>query len=328
MDKRVTTEFANIDQKVREAQVQLLFQQTKTGLSGVLIVALSACIVFWQVIPQWKLTLWIGITVLLTLIRGSIIFAFERRARLSSDIDRWATFHVIGVTVSALMWAIPSIFLWPAEYSVFQLVWPMIILPLSAASVATYYTWTSSYASFIVITVVPISLRFFFEGGFLFNFMGLLALAFIAVLLRAGKVMHAASVRSFEFGIRNESLNMDLKEVITIKEQLNAQLQQEIAERTLTEKEKEKLIKELQAVLKEIKTLEGIIPICMHCKGIRDDKGSWKKLEEYIIEHSDAKFSHGVCDDCVKIYYPDLDDELLEVAEPNDSLDAENALGV
>lgn len=166
MGKCVTKEIANIDQKVREAQIQLLYQQTRTGLIGALIVALTACVVFWQVVPQWKLTLWAGILVLLTLTRGYIIFAFQRRAPLTSDIDRWATLHVIGVTVSALMWAIPPIFLWPAEYSVFLLVWPMIILPLSAASVATYYTWTSSYTSFIVITVVPISLRFFLKGGF------------------------------------------------------------------------------------------------------------------------------------------------------------------
>lgn len=62
----------------------------------------------------------------------------------------------------------------------------------------------------------------------------------------------------------------------------------------------------LQEVLAEIKTLEGIIPICMHCKEIRDDKGSWHQLEEYIAEHSDAQFSHGICDKCFKKYHPEL----------------------
>jgi PAS domain S-box-containing protein len=119
----------------------------------------------------------------------------------------------------------------------------MIILPLSAASVATYYTWTPSYASFLVLSAVPISLRFFYDGGFLFNIMGFLTLFFIAVLLRAGKVMHAASVRSFKFGIRNEVLNTDLKEVIAVREQLNARLQLEIAERKLAEIEIKKLSK-------------------------------------------------------------------------------------
>ncbi len=80
-----------------------------------------------------------------------------------------------------------------------------------------------------------------------------------------------------------------------------------LTERKLAEKEREKLIKELQAVLKEIKTLKGIIPICMHCKGIRDDKGSWTKLEKFITEHSEAQFSHGICEECLEKYYPEED---------------------
>lgn len=103
MDNCVSQELANIDQKVREAQLKLLYRQGWTGLSGVLIVALTACVVFWQVIPQWKLSLWAGVTVFLTLIRGGIIFAFQRRPPLSSDIDRWATLQVIGVAFSALL---------------------------------------------------------------------------------------------------------------------------------------------------------------------------------------------------------------------------------
>ncbi len=243
IDKSVTKEITNIDQKVRNAQVQLLYKQTKTGLTGVLIVALTACVVFWQVVPQWKLSLWTGITVLLTLIRGGIVFAFQRRTSLTSNIDRWASLHVIGVVASGLLWSIPFIFLWPVEHSVFQLVWPLFILPLSAAAVATYYTWTPSYVLFLVLTALPISVRFFFEGGVLFYIMGFLTLFFIAVLLRAGKVMHAASVHSFEFGIRNESLNIELNEGISIREQLNVQLQQEIVERTMAEHEIRKLSK-------------------------------------------------------------------------------------
>ncbi|MCK5679702.1 transporter substrate-binding domain-containing protein [bacterium] len=63
---------------------------------------------------------------------------------------------------------------------------------------------------------------------------------------------------------------------------------------------------ELVAALEEIKTLKGIIPICMHCKEIRDDRGSWNQLEKYITEHSEAQFSHGVCDKCVEKYYSDV----------------------
>ena len=80
---------------------------------------------------------------------------------------------------------------------------------------------------------------------------------------------------------------------------------EDITERKTNEEEREKLLVELQKSLEEIKTLKGIIPICMHCKGIRDDKGSWTQLEKFITEHSEAEFSHGICDECLKKYYPE-----------------------
>ena len=55
---------------------------------------------------------------------------------------------------------------------------------------------------------------------------------------------------------------------------------------------------ELEAALSRVKQLEGIIPICMYCKKIRDDQQSWQQLETYISEHSEAVFSHGACPEC------------------------------
>jgi DNA-binding NtrC family response regulator len=71
-------------------------------------------------------------------------------------------------------------------------------------------------------------------------------------------------------------------------------------ERHLMEQEREKLIKELQSAIADIKTLRGMLPICARCKKIRDDKGYWNHLEKYIQEHTDAQFTHGYCPDCAK----------------------------
>ena len=88
--------------------------------------------------------------------------------------------------------------------------------------------------------------------------------------------------------------------------QTNASLHSEIKERAAAEKEKEKLIKELQTALSEVKTLSGLLPICASCKKIRDDKGYWKQIEAYISEHSKAEFSHGICPECAEKLYPDF----------------------
>jgi len=58
--------------------------------------------------------------------------------------------------------------------------------------------------------------------------------------------------------------------------------------------------------LAEIKMLRGLVPICMHCKKMRDDKGYWNRLEKYIEDRSDVTFSHGICPECLEKYYPDL----------------------
>ncbi|MGD9044979.1 MAG: PAS domain S-box protein [Desulfobacterales bacterium] len=80
----------------------------------------------------------------------------------------------------------------------------------------------------------------------------------------------------------------------------------DITKRKQIEADREKLISKLQDALNKIKTLRGIIPICASCKKIRDDTGYWNQLESYIREHSDAVFSHGICPECIKKLYPDL----------------------
>jgi AmiR/NasT family two-component response regulator len=62
----------------------------------------------------------------------------------------------------------------------------------------------------------------------------------------------------------------------------------------------QKRTKELGEALAKIKTLRGLIPICASCKKIRSDKGYWQQLEEYISEHSEADFTHGLCPECLK----------------------------
>lgn len=69
---------------------------------------------------------------------------------------------------------------------------------------------------------------------------------------------------------------------------------------------------DLEKALTEIKTLQGIVPICAKCKKIRDDKGYWNRLEEYIETRLDAEFSHGLCPDCMRELYPEVAEKVLE----------------
>jgi hypothetical protein len=85
----------------------------------------------------------------------------------------------------------------------------------------------------------------------------------------------------------------------------NARLTGEIEARKRTEQAKDAAIRDLNAALEEVRSLRGIIPICAHCKKIRDDRGAWNQLEAYIQRHSEAQFSHGICPDCVRKHFPE-----------------------
>ena len=61
----------------------------------------------------------------------------------------------------------------------------------------------------------------------------------------------------------------------------------------------------LQDALLQVKTMQGMLPICAHCKKIRDDQDNWQPMESYISQRSGAKFSHGICPDCLREHYSD-----------------------
>ena len=90
--------------------------------------------------------------------------------------------------------------------------------------------------------------------------------------------------------------------LMTFKQALEAHLALAAAHAEMDQKNRE-----LQRAMDEIKTLQGLLPICVSCKKIRDDKGYWNQIETYIKERSHAEFSHSICPDCAKKLYPEFE---------------------
>lgn len=78
-----------------------------------------------------------------------------------------------------------------------------------------------------------------------------------------------------------------------------------ISDRKNAERLKDELLGRLDASLREIKVLRGFLPICAHCKNIRDEKGAWKQMEVFIQERTNAEFSHSICPSCMHVHYPE-----------------------
>jgi hypothetical protein len=77
------------------------------------------------------------------------------------------------------------------------------------------------------------------------------------------------------------------------------------AQKTI-QQEKEDLIAELRTSLNRVQTLEGLLPICAGCKKIRDDDGYWNHVESYLAAHAQIRFTHGICPECAKTFFPGI----------------------
>jgi hypothetical protein len=119
--------------------------------------------------------------------------------------------------------------------------------------------------------------------------------------------------------IENRPILAILREVAAIRVELNL-AQEEIERRKQAEAEKEKLIGALEGTLKRVRWLEGMLPTCSSCRRIRVATGEpgapdqWVSLEKYMSEQASARFSHGLCADCMRRLYPDLPEDVIREA--------------
>jgi PAS domain S-box-containing protein len=72
----------------------------------------------------------------------------------------------------------------------------------------------------------------------------------------------------------------------------------DITDRKRADEEREQLVLQLQAALAEVRMLQAILPICSYCRKIRDDRNNWHTVESYVAEHTNSRFSHGICPSC------------------------------
>ena len=81
-------------------------------------------------------------------------------------------------------------------------------------------------------------------------------------------------------------------------EQVIYSVARDVTERKAADEEREKLVRELQAALTEVRSLQEILPICSYCKRIRDDEDYWHSVEAYFARHRSTRFSHSICPSC------------------------------
>lgn len=92
---------------------------------------------------------------------------------------------------------------------------------------------------------------------------------------------------------------------ITARKEMELALHAREAELRAALAANEALVQELRQALDRVRTLADLLPLCMHCRKVRDDDGYWAQIEEYVASHTDTSFSHGICPECLRTHYPE-----------------------
>lgn len=167
-----------------------------------------------------------------------------------------------------------------------------IVVVLSFASLPRDYLAHSAWSSLLVLAMyvaVPIPIR---------------SQVAVALVYTAGEAMVLTAFR--------DVATVSALDVLTAHACAHAvglvaswQMQRARRDQFLALREAEHAHTQEQRAWGELKVLQGILPICSHCRNIRSEAGVWSQLETYVQGHSEALFSHGICPDCeLRIYGP------------------------
>ena len=285
------------DERIYPVLVGQIYARANIGIVATIVNAAIFVAVLWEQISHRRLIVWLTALLLVSFIR----FLLNRRFLTAPDtkeaIRGWGQLLILGLGIAGMLWGASGLFLFPLYSVAHQVFIAFVLAGMVAGAVGVFSPLLPVFLSFSIPALVPIAIRFFAIGDTLHMGMGAMTTLFGILTYTTARRINAANK---ELIALKEAFADRLEERTAELEATNGQLRREIEER-------KQLITELQAAIAKVRTLSGLLPICSACKKIRDDKGYWNQIEAYIEEHSDAAFSHGICPECFRRIYPDMD---------------------
>lgn len=225
----------------------------------------------------------LGLVELAILILFSIMSALVWKQKASDRIVYSVGVAVFGMFLFSLLWLTRQ----ADGHVLWHYTFPLVAIFLLGRSLGGAYC---------LIQLLALALLMGFQESFGINpFTAPFAIRLVVSLSMI------ASISIWFDGMRERGFN-ELK-------QEQEHLAAEVRERQRVEMQRETLITELRKALQEVKTLSGFLPICAKCHKIRDDQGFWNRIEEYLHDHADVTFSHGICPECSDEFFMELDKE-------------------
>jgi hypothetical protein len=206
----------------------------------------------------------------------------------------------IGDAVGVLVFA-PVMFTWNAERAtVFKGIRPWRVVETVALFVGIVLVAESVFGDLLPppLSVPGFILPFFFWAVLRFPPSCAAAALLVVALIGVWNISHGHGPSAALTAVPSEQVLRAQAALCAFSLSVMA-LAAVVAERKQAERQRIKLIGELEQAITEIKTLRGLIPLCAWCKKIRDDRGYWQRLEDYLLANTAAEFTHGMCPECL-----------------------------
>ncbi len=226
-----------LDQLLYVEQVKLLYDNTFIMLIGSFSNAAAVIILFWQQIPHINLAVWFGCLTFLSLARWLLSRRFKKRTGKLKKINYWVWMQIGSIFISAVIWGMLVIFLFPADSFPHQVFLAFVLGGLTAGYVATCSSIRFSILSFIIPTLLPLITRFLLIGDQIYIVMAGLITLFMGLMIATASRLHGITLTSLKLRFDNRDLISDLITAIEKSENLNQELTIEIDERIRAEKQ-------------------------------------------------------------------------------------------
>jgi hypothetical protein len=261
--------------------------------SSILVFALKS-VVSLKVLMFWFLSM-----IIFTLARLMLTIAVKRNPEKLRNVHKSKQLLIIGIGIAGILWGSTAIVLFPSHSVAHQVFIAFVLAGMVAGAVSAFSSIMPVFISFLIPALTPIIIRFLILGDEIHLVMAAMTILFGILTFFTAK---SANTETWELITLKETFSDMLEERTKELKRTNGQLEQEIEKRRDVEKTLLAERDTLKQMISEVKTLRGFIPICSSCHKIRDDAGYWQRIEKYIQERSDAKFSHSLCPECLSKY--------------------------
>ena len=200
------------DQKVRAEQVRLLYQAIPTSITATILIATIFVAIFWQSsVPHEHLITWLTAIFIISLLRVLLFLRYRKKVVSTEAYSQiYERNFIIGTFFSALMWGAIPVFLYPDEIY-YQVIIGFIVAGMSAGAVTALSYRPTTISLFLLISLVPLILRFFASDDYVLNSIGMMALMFLILLLASARRINKHTEQNIVLVLNSDEREDELK---------------------------------------------------------------------------------------------------------------------